>query len=102
MSPRRSRPNRVPSHIEVPAMRFALFYHSLLSDWNHGNAHFLRGYAAELLSRAHEVLVFEQENNWSLSNLLRDHSPAALRPFRRAYPMLSSRVYSGSALDLDS
>src|SRR5437870_3801939 len=24
-------------------MRVALFCHSLLSDWNHGNAHFLRG-----------------------------------------------------------
>lgn len=22
-------------------MRIALFYHSILSDWNHGNAHFL-------------------------------------------------------------
>ena len=24
-------------------MRVSLFYHSLVSDWNHGNAHFLRG-----------------------------------------------------------
>ena len=34
-------------------MKFALFYHSLLSDWNHGNAHFLRGVATELLARGH-------------------------------------------------
>jgi hypothetical protein len=40
-------------------LRFILFYHSLLSDWNHGNAHFLRGIASELLSRGHEVTVFE-------------------------------------------
>ena len=24
-------------------MKFVLFAHSLISDWNHGNAHFLRG-----------------------------------------------------------
>ena len=29
-------------------MRAALFYHSLVSDWNHGNAHFLRGVVTEL------------------------------------------------------
>ena len=27
-------------------MRIVMFYHSLLSDWNHGNAHFLRGVAS--------------------------------------------------------
>ena len=26
-------------------MRFVIFTHSLVSDWNHGNAHFLRGFA---------------------------------------------------------
>ena len=30
-------------------MRFVIFTHSLVSDWNHGNAHFLRGIATELL-----------------------------------------------------
>ena len=28
-----------------------MFYHSLLSDWNHGNAHFLRGVAYEMVAR---------------------------------------------------
>ena len=32
-------------------MNFVLFYHSLSSDWNHGNAHFLRGIVSELLAR---------------------------------------------------
>jgi len=31
-------------------MRFVMFYHSLRSGWNHGNAHFLRGVVAELLA----------------------------------------------------
>lgn len=29
-------------------MRVVLFCHSVLSDWNHGNAHFLRGVISEL------------------------------------------------------
>ncbi|HYE62214.1 MAG TPA: glycosyltransferase [Phycisphaerales bacterium] len=82
-------------------MRIALFYHSLLSDWNHGNAHFLRGYAGELLARGHQVKVYEKESNWSLDNLLRDHGPAGLEPFHDAYPTLRSTIYSPAALDLD-
>jgi spore maturation protein CgeB len=35
-------------------MRIVMFYHSLLSDWNRGNAHFLRGITTELLARAHD------------------------------------------------
>ena len=34
-------------------MRFALFYHSVISDWNHGNAHFLRGLMRALQARGH-------------------------------------------------
>ena len=40
-------------------MRFVMLYHSLVSDWNHGNAHFLRGVARELLRRGHQVVVHE-------------------------------------------
>ena len=40
-------------------MRIVLFCHSLVSDWNHGNAHFLRGVVRELMSRGHDVRVFE-------------------------------------------
>jgi hypothetical protein len=36
-------------------MRIVLFVHSLLADWNHGNAHFLRSVATELISRGHAV-----------------------------------------------
>ena len=40
-------------------MKFVLFYHSLVSDWNHGNAHFLRGIVRELIARGHEVALYE-------------------------------------------
>lgn len=72
-------------------MRIAFFVHSLLSDWNHGNAHFLRGVAGELISRGHDVRVFEPRDAWSLQNLLTDHGEAALAGFHAAYPNLTSQ-----------
>lgn len=74
-------------------MRIAMFYHSLLSDWNHGNAHFLRGVATELQARGHAVAVFEPEDSWSLKNLVRRHGHAPLRQFREVYPGLASVRY---------
>jgi spore maturation protein CgeB len=71
-------------------MKFVLFYHSLLSDWNHGNAHFLRGIASELIARGHEVRVYEPLDSWSYNNLISEHGVAALEKFRAAYPMLES------------
>lgn len=82
-------------------MRLVFFVHSLLSDWNHGNAHFLRGVASELTSRGHDVRVFEPRDAWSLQNLLADHGEAALQGFHAAYPGLASQRYDLAALDLD-
>lgn len=82
-------------------MRFVMFYHSLVSDWNHGNAHFLRGIATELISRGHEVAVFEPKNGWSLRNLVAEHGQKPIRKFRAAYPGLESIAYELAALDLD-
>jgi spore maturation protein CgeB len=78
-----------------------MFYHSLVSDWNHGNAHFLRGVASSLIARGHDVHVFEPANGWSWSNLTRDHGPRATEVFKSAYPMLHSTPYDLEALDLD-
>ena len=78
-----------------------IFCHSLLSDWNHGNAHFLRGIVWELKSRGHDVRVFEPEGAWSLDNLLRDRGPEAVEAFRHAYPGLQSTPYRDD-LDLDA
>ena len=82
-------------------MRVVIFCHSLLSDWNHGNAHFLRGVASELLAGGHAVDVYEPHDAWSLANLLADAGPAAIAAFHAAYPQLSSTRYRPEALDLD-
>jgi|SRR5215203_5401504 len=80
-------------------MRFALFYHSLVSDWNHGNAHFLRGVASELLARGHEVRIFEPQDGWSRTNLLAQHGTAPVAGFRRAFPQLRSVLYDSRRFD---
>jgi spore maturation protein CgeB len=82
-------------------MNIALFYHSLRSDWNHGNAHFLRGIASELHARGHQVKVFEPQAAWSLVNLVAQHGTAPLRAFRKVYPHLRSTPYVLERLDFE-
>jgi len=82
-------------------MRFALFYHSLISDWNHGNAHFLRGICSELLALGHSVQVFERANGWSLRNLRKEYGNRAVAEFHEAYPQLRSTFYEPEDFDLD-
>ena len=77
-----------------------IFCHSLASDWNHGNAHFLRGVASELDRRGHDVRVFEPEGGWSATNLLAERGEGALDEYRRTYPRLWSRTYRPAELDL--
>ena len=78
-------------------MKVVYFTHSLLSCWNHGNAHFLRGVLRELKLAGHDVRVFEPDDAWSLRNLLNDHGVAGLDPFHRAYPELSSQRFDAEA-----
>ncbi|MGK3988799.1 glycosyltransferase [Sorangium sp. So ce136] len=93
-------------------MRIALFCHALLSDWSHGDAHFLRGVAAELDARGHDVLAFEPEDGedgWSAQGLLAAHGRAALAAVndaaaacQRLWPRLHPRRYALATLDLDA
>ena len=80
--------------------RFALFVHSLVSDWNHGNAHFLRGVTSELLARGHEVRVFEPRDGWSRRNLLAERGSPAVEELERAFPDLRSVLYDPETVDL--
>lgn len=86
-------------------MKIVLFCHSLLSDWNHGNAHFVRGVVTELQARGHDVAAYEPRDAWSLENLRREPlGQAALDGLKTAYPTLSSviREYDLATLDLDA
>lgn len=81
-------------------MKFVLFYHSLVSDWNHGNAHFLRGIVAELIARGHQVEIHEPADGWSRRHLIAAHGQGAISAFQRRFPLLRSRTYLPGRLDL--
>lgn len=82
-------------------MKIVLFYHSLLSDWNHGSAHFLRGVMSELQMRGHEVEVFEPRMGWSLQNLFAERGAEPIIEFQHIYPGLKSTLYDPEHLNLD-
>lgn len=77
-------------------MNIKLFYHSLLSDWNHGNAHFLRGITTELINRGHQVKVYEPRDGWSYTHWYRENGERGIETFRQVYPGLSSEFYDDS------
>lgn len=82
-------------------LHVVMFYHSLVSDWNHGNAHFLRGVVEALMARGHRVSVYEPHGAWSREQLVADQGEAALDAFHRAYPLLHSTRYDPVTFDAD-
>ncbi len=68
-------------------MKIYLFYHSIVSDWNHGNAHFLRGILSAFRRQGHEVSVYEPSLGWSLRNLLNHEGVGVLHDFNQRFPM---------------
>ena len=81
-------------------LNFRIFAHSWTSDWNHGNAHFLRGLAQELLNQGHEVVCYEEADSWSRTNLReegRTVEERAVQQFRQSFPHLDVRAYAPGA-----
>lgn len=77
-------------------LSFRFFAHSWVSDWNHGNAHFLRGLASELVRLGHEVRCYEECEAWSVKNLRTENADLAaeaLVSFREWFPELDVRFY---------
>ena len=81
-------------------MRIALFTHSIVSCWNHGNAHFQRGIVTELLARGHAVSIFEPGDGWSRANLVAEGGQGALRAFGTRFPHLRSTLYDVERFDV--
>ncbi|HWC14831.1 MAG TPA: glycosyltransferase [Actinomycetota bacterium] len=82
-------------------MKIVFFVHSLMSCWNHGNAHFLRGVVRELQERGHDVDVYEPAGGWSMTNLVEHQGHVAVDRFRERFPHLSSTAYDPATIDLD-
>lgn len=72
----------------------AYFAHSIRSDWNNGNAHFLRGLLSSMNDLKHDVVVFEPADEWSLRNLHDEKKgQQSLEQFATCYPDLVIRPY---------
>jgi spore maturation protein CgeB len=82
-------------------MRVVIFCHSLASCWNHGNVHFLRGIARELIRRGDRVVVYEPADGWSRRNLVEHHGSSALAEGAQVVPSVDLRTYEAISLDLD-
>lgn len=81
-------------------LKIRYFAHSWISDWNHGNAHFLRGLVQSLMRLGHDVRCYEALGNWSLTNLVKQEgepAAAAIDQFRERYPKLDVRFYNNDA-----
>ncbi|HUS20006.1 MAG TPA: glycosyltransferase [Terriglobales bacterium] len=77
-------------------LRIHLFAHSLVSDWSHGSAHFLRGLARALMQMGHKVRCHEELGSWSLVNLVRneqERSIDAIDQFRSQFRELDIHFY---------
>ena len=81
------------------SFRIAYFAHSLRSDWNNGNAHFLRGLLDQLRLLGHAVTAFEPANGWSIANLKQEtRGKASLEQFAQMYPDLKVAEYQDSEI----
>lgn len=82
-------------------LNIALFCQSLVSDWNHGNVHFLRGLVRELVRLGHRVRCYEELGSWSLTSLMKyegERAIDAIDHFRRSFPQLDIRFYKSESL----
>ena len=55
--------------INLRKLRIAYLAHTIRSDWNNGNAHFLRGLLRAMGALGHEITAVEAETDWSIDNL---------------------------------
>jgi spore maturation protein CgeB len=83
-------------------MKLIYFSHSIISCWNHGNAHFQRGLLRELTRLGVDTLAAEPAESWSRTNLMAEQSPTATSELLQHFPDLNVGFYrdTNEALDL--
>lgn len=80
----------------MSGLRIHVFSHSLVSDWSHGSAHFLRGLSRALMQMGHKVRCHEELGSWSLINLVRneqERSIDSIDQFRQEFRELDIHFY---------
>jgi spore maturation protein CgeB len=79
--------------------RIAYFAHAVRSDWNNGNAHFLRGLLRSMGACGHEVVIYEPEDGWSIQNLRQEEKGLrSIEQFNTAYSDLHGCSYDSNDL----
>lgn len=79
------------------SLRMAYLAHSLRSDWNNGNAHFLRGLMRSMIAMGHAVRIFEPCTAWSIEHLREEgQGEASLRYFSELYPEIRIATYTAA------
>jgi spore maturation protein CgeB len=74
-------------------MNIVYFAHSVVSDWNHGNAHFIRGLLRSLQRRGHDVTACESHTNWSTEHLFKERGAEPILTYSRLFPDLTVRFH---------
>ena len=75
-------------------LRIAYLAHTLRSDWNNGNAHFLRGLMRAMGRMGHDIVVLEPETEWSIENLRTEQAgERSLDQFSATYPEIKISTY---------
>ena len=75
--------------------RIAYFAHTLRSDWNNGNAHFLRGLIRALHAQGHDITAYEPESEWSIDNLRTEpRGEESLQQFLETYSDFDLQTYA--------
>jgi spore maturation protein CgeB len=75
--------------------------HSVISCWNNGNAHFLRGVMTALQALGHRVEVLEPAECWSRDNLIAEAGETALAANAARFPTLRPQRYASLPDALD-
>ena len=77
------------------SLRIAYFAHTLRSDWNNGNAHFLRGLVRAMHAIGHDITAYEAESEWSIDNLRTEsRGEDSLQQFIELYSELDVQTYA--------
>jgi spore maturation protein CgeB len=79
-------------------MKIGFFCESVIADYNNDSIYFLRGVVNELITRGHQVVVFEKENNSALVSVTREFGKTGVTEFKRIYPHIEAVFYKTGSL----
>lgn len=82
-------------------MNILYFAHSCTSDWNNGNAHFLRGIAREFQESGHTFTIYEEKDSWSLQGLVSNYGSEYIQSFQKFFPHINVKQYNHEELNID-